>query len=122
MVRDSSQREPGRRCIIFIYHKDVLFEFVIHISLLVTYYSYYIKKHLVNREHVLTRELEKIENAVFPEIEQECKFILETISTIYNYELMQIEISNIPLPDVSTKNKDSGTTIVFNAIFADTEL
>ncbi len=121
-VRDRSDAEPSNRCIIFINKDNLLFEFVLHISLLANAYTYYVKKHLVDRNAIYTREIDIQINEIFVEIEKEGKIILLTLKKYYDYPLFAECNYNLIIPDVSTKNKELGQVTLFNALFSDADL
>lgn len=121
-VRDRTDGEPGNRCIIYTFQQELLYEIVIHISKMVDYHSFYVKKIFVDKINIYSKELEKAINTGFPEIESELEFILNAIKLHYGFPLMPRDISEIPVPDISTLQKDLGKTTIFDAVFAGSEL
>lgn len=121
-IRDRSDEEPSNRCVIFIQKDNLLFEFVLHISLLVKLYAYYVKKHLVFKEAIYTKEIDMRENDVFEEIEEEGRFIIQSLKMHFAYSILSKNDYNLIVPDISTKNKDLGQATIYNAIFSDTVL
>lgn len=121
-VRDRSDEEPCGRCVIYAFHENFVFEFVIHISSLIDYYSFYVRKAVINNANPGMQEVGRLVNNTFPEVESECNFILNSIKLHYNYQLMAEDFGKMLVPDISTNNKDLGETTIFDAVFADTEL
>jgi hypothetical protein len=121
-VRDRSDNEPGNRCVIYIYQGDNLFEIVVHVSRIVRYYYYLIKKLTVDQAKVTTTQIDAVTNSMFSEIDTQVHAIIQTIEDIYNYSLMSQEAAETVLPNISTKNRNLGEATIFHAIFADAHI
>ena len=121
-VRDRSDNEPGNRCVIYCYTNNLLFEIVVHISRMVEYFFFLVKKNSVNVHLVQTKQIGVAINSAFEEVEEEMQFIIAAIKDVYNYNIMPEELAYTQLPFIATRNKTLGQSTVFNAVFADTEL
>lgn len=122
-AHDRSDHEPSNRIVINILKDTHGFEMVIHISLLVNYYSFYAKKYRWDKASGRSTFLEKINNDVFPEIEPEWKIILDKLKTHYpDYQIMPEEYSKVSLLDISTVNQDLGEVTIHHAVFAHCEI
>ena len=121
-VDDRTDCEPGNRCIIYCYRNNFLFEIVVHISRMVEYFFFWVKKHSVNTRLVQMRWIGIQTNHPFPEVENEVHYILQAIKEIYNYTLMTEELAYTPIPYISTQNRQLGEARILDLVFADTDL
>ena len=122
-VIDRTDAEPANRCVIYIYKEDLIFELVIHVSMIINLSSFFVRKAFVDRDIPMMRPLGFQWNKPLPEIEEEVDFILKSLKSLYpEYEIMPEGYNEILIPDIASRDKLLGQTSIFTAAFANTLL
>lgn len=121
-VLDRSDHEIGYRSVVYLHRTNLLFEIVINISKIAPIYTYSVKELEVDKKNIRTTLVSTYVNEWPLMLENDCKFILKSITIKFPYEIVDKSYHDQIIHDVSTINKPIGEATFFDVFFADTRI